>query len=186
MKSSYFLENDRFLDYLQKTHMYRETYASKEGIASVLLAIVSACYLVFAEHLVSGEVLSAALQTLLGIIIGGGFGLLGFLVGGLGILIGSISDKVISIVDKANKFESLLGIIFRFYYDGAALVILIGLGILDYMLLILPTSFNMIFLIVLALLTAYAFWYSLMLSVMLLGTSIRLLLLRHAINNQLK
>lgn len=145
MKSSDFYKNDRFMDYLFKTEVYKEAYKSKEGIVSIILAFICLMLILISVNFSAFSVVQNALFVLLGIILGGAFGLLGFLVGGLGILIGSISDEMISIIDKNNSFESLLAIVFRFYYDGAILAILILFCIFDYLILMLPFDVNFIF-----------------------------------------
>lgn len=179
MKSSDFEGNSRFKHFLEATRMYTEMYSSKEGIASILLALVCTVVVCTATHYSEFTDLQGSILTLLGIALGGAFGLLGFLVGGLGILIGSISDNMISVIDKKNKFEYLLAIVFRFYFDGAILLLLIFISIFDILFILMPFEVNWILLIFLSLTTSYLFWYALMLSVMLLGTSIRLLILRH-------
>jgi hypothetical protein len=179
MQSKDILSKDRFWNYLCTTGMYKELYSSKEGCISAFLAVATAIVLVSNAHFVSERMFTSTISSLLAIILGGGFGLLGFLVGGLGILIGSISDKMIDIIDRGKKFKALLDIVFRFYFNGAILAIFIFLGIVDYLVLMFPFSINCVAVFCLGLATSYFFWYALMLSVMLLGTSIRLMILRH-------
>lgn len=179
MQSKDILLNDRFSDYLRETRPYKEMYSSKEGITAIVLAVISASALTLNAHLVSADTFTNSVYILLSLTLGGTFGLLGFLVGGLGILIGSISDEMIDIIDKGRKFKSLLSIVFRFYFDGAVLAVFIFLGIIDYLLLMFPYPIFLWLIFTLGSLTAYFFWYSLMLSVMLLGSSIRIIILRH-------
>lgn len=183
MQSKDFLKKNRFLDYLKYSQMYKEMYSSKEGIISICFALITCVYISNLQNFVTVEKLSNIILTFLGFVLGGGFGLLGFLVGGLGILIGSISDDMISKIDANKKFLPLLKIMFRFYYDGAALVILIVLSVIDYAALLMPLSINLSLLTVMSFLTSYFFLYTLLLSMMLLGTSIRLLVLRHNISD---
>ena len=123
--------------------------------------------------------ISSKLTNILEVVLGGGFGLLGFLVGGMAIIVGSIEQSTITIIDKAGEYKSLLSIVFRFYYDGAIICFLIVISIMNYFLLMLPIEFNLVFLLILTFLNALPFFYSLMLSVMLLGTTIRLMNLNH-------
>ncbi|MFD1431881.1 hypothetical protein [Lacticaseibacillus yichunensis] len=181
MKSKDFLTENRFINYLIATKMYKEMYRSKEGIISILLAVITTGYYCYLSSVISADSLTEALNSLLSYVLGGGFGLLGFLVGGLGILIGSISDEMIEVIDNGGMFQSLLGIVFRFYFDGAILFGVITCCIVDLSLLLLPGSFSLVWFCIAGWITAYCFWYALMLSVMLLGTSIRLMVLRHSI-----
>lgn len=181
MTSKDFLKKDRFLDYLKATKMYKEILLSKEGAISLCFSIITCIYFFYLQKSIPSNELCNALFAILGIIISGGFGLLGFLVGGLGILIGSISDNMISLIDKNDKFVPLLGIIFRFYYDGTILAALIVICVIDYAFLLIPSALNVLLFSFMSIVTSYLFLYALLVSVMLLGTSIRLLLLRHSI-----
>ena len=73
MRSTDFLQNNRFKDYLVGTKMYRELYFSKEGIASIAFSSVVTIYLTCMVENISESHLREYLLTLLGIILGGGF-----------------------------------------------------------------------------------------------------------------
>ena len=175
----YFLEHDRLLDYLKASKTYREIYSSKEGFMSLILSCLITAYIIILVTNFPKLNITNKMMSVLGIILSGGFGLLGFLVGGMAIIVGSIDQSTITIIDKAGKYESLLSIVFRFYYDGLIIGILIIISIINYFLLMLPINFNLIFLGLLAFLNSFLFFYSLILSVMLLGTAIRLMNLNH-------
>jgi len=175
----YFLEHDRLLDYLKASKTYREIYSSKEGFMSLILSCLITAYIIILVTNFPKLNITNKMMSVLGIILSGGFGLLGFLVGGMAIIVGSIDQSTITIIDKAGKYKSLLSIVFRFYYDGLIIGILIIISIINYFLLMLPINFNLIFLGLLAFLNSFLFFYSLILSVMLLGTAIRLMNLNH-------
>ncbi len=175
----YYLEHDRFLDFLKAKKTYKEIYSSKEGKLSITLSFLITFYIL--ELVIDFPKLNITykLTNILGIILGGGFGLLGFLVGGMAIIVGSIDQSTITIIDKDGKYENLLSIIFRFYYDGVIIGLLIIISIINYFLLMLPLKFNLLLLFLLTFLNSDLFFYSLLLSVMLLGTAIRLMNLNH-------
>ncbi|WP_302804433.1 hypothetical protein [Schleiferilactobacillus harbinensis] len=180
MQSKDFFGKDRFWNILLETKMYKEAFSSKEGVMSILLSVATSTFFIVVVRGSSVGSFQSLMFPLIGILLGGGFGLLGFLVGGLGILVGSISDEMIDVIDRGEKFKYLLGIMFRFYYDGAILFFLISSCVLDYLaLMTLDKGINVWLVCGFAFVTSYFFWYSLMLSVMLLGTSIRLIILRH-------
>lgn len=175
----YFLEHDRLLDYLKASKTYREIYSSKEGILSLALSCIITAYILILVIGFPKLNITNKLTNVLEVILGGGFGLLGFLVGGMAIIVGSIDQSTITIIDKAGKYKSLLSIVFRFYYDGLIIGILIITGITNYFLLMLPLKFNLFFLGLFTFFNSFLFFYSLILSVMLLGTAIRLMNLNH-------
>ncbi|MEB3364931.1 hypothetical protein SDC49_26025 [Lactobacillus sp. R2/2] len=163
----------------QSKKTYKEIYSSKEGKLSITLSFLITFYIL--ELVIDFPKLNITykLTNILGIILGGGFGLLGFLVGGMAIIVGSIDQSTITIIDKDGKYENLLSIIFRFYYDGVIIGLLIIISIINYFLLMLPLKFNLLLLFLLTFLNSDLFFYSLLLSVMLLGTAIRLMNLNH-------
>ena len=141
----YYLEHDRFLDFLKAKKTYKEIYSSKEGKLSITLSFLITFYIL--ELVIDFPKLNITykLTNILGIILGGGFGLLGFLVGGMAIIVGSIDQSTITIIDKDGKYENLLSIIFRFYYDGVIIGLLIIISIINYFLLMLPLKFNLLY-----------------------------------------
>lgn len=180
----YFANNDRFIDYIRATKMYQEIWNSKEGIISVVVALIVSFFLIYIFAFIPKFNPTDNLLNILGIIIGGAFGLLGFLVGGMALIVGSISDEMIDIVDKGGQFKSLLSIIFRFYYDGVLIAMLIIVSFISYFMLMLPSVYNIILISILGFFNSFLFFYALILSVMLLGTSIRLMILRHSFSRK--
>lgn len=179
--SEYYTKHDRFFDFLKASEMYKGIYSSKEGIISLLLSIILSVYIYFLEKNFPKVNMTTNLTNILGIILSCSFGLLGFLVGGMAIITGSIDQETISIVDRAGKYRYLLGIVFQFYYDGFIIGALIIVSLINYFLLLLPFKFNMFWLTLLTFGNSYLFFYSLILSIMLLGTAIRLMNFRHMI-----
>lgn len=180
-KSKDFLTADRFLDYLKATGIYKELWKSKEGIISAVLAVFTMLFLGFIFTSIPKYNPTEDLLNILGIIVGGAFGLLGFLVGGMALIVGSISDDILDIIDSGEKFPALLSIVFRFYYDGAIIGLLILVSLVSYFMLMIPMSYSKLLVYFFGFINSYLFIYTLLLSVMLLGTSIRLMVLRHTL-----
>lgn len=180
-KSKDFLTADRFLDYLKATGIYKELWKSKEGIISAVLAVFTMLFLGFIFTSIPKYNPTEDLLNILGIIVGGAFGLLGFLVGGMALIVGSISDDILDIIDSGEKFPALLSIVFRFYYDGAIIGLLILVSLVSYFMLMIPMPYSKLLVYFFGFINSYLFIYTLLLSVMLLGASIRLMVLRHTL-----
>ena len=113
-------------------------------------------------------------------------GLLGFIIGGLALIVGSIGKKMMNVINSSGNFKELLGIIFRFYFIGSILGISIVINIFTYLIVLFPYCFNQWLSIVLVVINSYAFFFSLISSIMLMGSCIRLMTLQYAIEESQK
>lgn len=175
----YYLQHDRFINFLKSTKLYKGIYLSKEGIISLLFSSIVTAYIYFLISNFTKINITISLKEILRIILGGSFGMLGFLISGLAIITSCFDQKMISIIDKAQKYRHLLAIVFQFYYVGFIIGVLITISLLDYFLLFLPFKINIGWLILLTFINGYLFFYALIVTIMLLGTTIRLMNLRY-------
>ncbi len=116
-------------------------------------------------------------RAILSITLAGLFGLLGFLIGGLAILTGTLGNKVIKHINENRTIKNLISIIFNFYFAGAIAGLTIVLSLLAYLITYVNLPLNYVFFIVITLVVTHLTYFSLIYSVMLLGTCIRLFIL---------
>lgn len=104
-------------------------------------------------------------------------GLLGFIISGLAIISGTIGYKVTNQIIQQKKFQSLLSILFSFFYIGRFIAITIVLCILLYFILGMSIQFNIYLYGVMSLLLSYCLFFSIFFSVSLLGTCLNIFVL---------
>jgi len=182
-KIEFFFEKNRYIDFLKNTKTYKDIYFSKEALISFILAIISSGILFKVVSGVPTQGTSDMLVSLLSVLIGAIVGLLGFVIGGLALIVGSIGRKMIMIISEAEQFTELLSIVFRFYFIGSVLGVATIIHLMTYLILLLPYQFNLIFVAIFLFLNSYVFFFSLLSSIMLLGTCIRLMLLQYKFDN---
>ena len=101
-------------------------------------------------------------------------GLLGFLVSGLAIISGTISNKVTFEIDAEGKFNSLISILFSYYFVGAVIAGLVVIFIGTYFIISIEAPLYKFIYIILDLILSYGFFFVIFSSVSLLGTSINI------------
>jgi hypothetical protein len=185
-KIEYYYSKNSFFDFLKNTDTHKDLYWSKEAFFCLILSCF-VTYLLFSLISISPtEQTSEQLRNLLGILIGALVGLLGFVIGGLALIVGSIGKKMIDFISSKEQFSELLGIVFRFYYIGSILGAATVIHLVSYIVLLLPTNFNFVLSVIALFLNSYAFLFSLLSSIMLMGSCIKLMLLQYRINDILK
>lgn len=178
-----FIEANRFKDLLLATKKYEDLFWSKEAIVSCVLSLCTT-YLMFLMTESSDFIEN--ISNILSILIGGMFGLLGFIIGGLALIVGSIGFEIIKKINDLEKFNSLLSIIFMFYFVGAINGLAIVLLFFSYLTISLPLPFNLNIFLIATLFVSYICYFTLIYSVMLLGTCIRLMLLNYYYSNKIQ
>lgn len=178
-KIEYYYGKNRYVDFLLNTKTYRDIFWSKECLVSFIVSILIMLLFCLIPLNIYDHEFSQKLSDLLGILIGSIVGLLGFVIGGLALIVGSIGKKMIDKISNGNSITELLGIIFRFYYIGSILAFTVLIHILTYIILFYPYNFNVILTMCLIFLNSYLFIFSLVSSVMLMGSCIRLMILQY-------
>lgn len=176
----YFYKKNRYIDFLRNTNAYRDIYCSKEAAVSFILTVLTSLIIGCIIYLNPSAETSDKLIDLIGLLIGSIIGLLGFVIGGLALIVGSIGKRMISIIDENGKFTMLLSIIFRFYFIGSILGVATVIHLISYLVLLFPNEFNICLVVIFLLLNGYSFFFSLISSIMLMGSCIRLMLLQYS------
>lgn len=171
-----FYKKNSFIDMLLTSKKYKDLYWSKEAFISLLLSLITTALIFF---MTDAPNFIDKIFNVLSIIIGGMFGLLGFTIGGLALIVGSIGIEIIQKINKLNKFKSLLSIVFMFYFVGAITGVAIVLLFLSYLILCLPFAFDLHIFLVITFIDGYLCYFTLIYSVMLLGSCIRLMILNY-------
>ncbi|EGP4716674.1 hypothetical protein M4I74_01455 [Enterococcus faecium] len=177
-----FYSQNRYIDYLLSTETYKDLYRSKEAVISIILSSVLTLFVSMLIYLSPTIETNEQLISLLTLAVGSIVGLLGFIIGGLALIVGSIGKKMIGVINDSGNFIELLGIVFRFYFIGSVLGASVIIHIFTYLIILLPFDYNLILSIVMTFFNGYAFFFSLISSIMLMGSCIRLMLLQYALD----
>ncbi|MFV9833442.1 hypothetical protein [Bacillus stercoris] len=177
----YYYQNNRFFNILYSTKKYNDLWRSKEAFISLFLSFgvtLLLWFVLITSKSESGTFIEVA-RGLLPVILGGFFSLLGLTIGGLAIITGTIEEEIITKIREERKFESLISVIYNFYFCGALIGFSMVLSILAYLITYIELAFNMYLFWLGSLIFNYFVLFSIIYSVMLLGTCIRIFLLRY-------
>ncbi|MHB8125655.1 MAG: hypothetical protein ACYDEJ_08465 [Desulfitobacteriaceae bacterium] len=174
------MKNNKIKGRLSFTELYKLSFEKCpffnikrfEVFGSIICALISCIfgYLLIVTNMVDSITLitqNILLYTSMGLL-----GLLGFLVSGLAIISGTVSNKVASSIDAEGKFNSLISILFSYYFVGAVIAGFVAVFIGTYFLISLEVPLNKLMYIILDLILSYGFFFAIFSSVSLLGTSI--------------
>jgi MFS family permease len=123
--------------------------------------------------------LTEVLKNLLLYIGAGLISMLGFIISGLAIASGTISNKMAYQIDKKGRFDSILSILFSFYYIGRIIGILIASYFISYVFISVSLPLYNILYYVGGVILAYGFFFVIFYSVSLLETCINLFTLSY-------
>ncbi|MFC4411450.1 hypothetical protein ACFOZY_13565 [Chungangia koreensis] len=178
------LNFNRFHQLLFATKKYKDLISEKEAFFNFLLSI-GVLVLVHIFYNQSRQDFFNSVLTLIPVFIGGMFTILGLSLAGLAIVTATIGEKFITKLVKEKKLYSLIDIIFSFYFAGAIISLTIIILLLTYFIIMTVSYFNIVWFSVVSFINIYFTFFSLIYSVMLLGTCIRLLLVKYAIEKKL-
>ncbi|MUO32846.1 hypothetical protein [Enterococcus gallinarum] len=178
----YDVENQRLLPLIFSTNKFKDIYCSKEALISFVMSVIFTLFVSFVIK-TSSENPTDRILDLLGIQIGTLLGLLGFLIGGAALLTGSISIDMMKVIDKHQKFHQLLALLVPFYLLGVMVGISFFISVFIYLVVLTNFPFNFFMIFIFSLFNFYFLFYSLISSIMLLGTCIRIFILRYKIEN---
>ncbi|HAP4420333.1 TPA: hypothetical protein IUW16_000764 [Enterococcus faecalis] len=183
-KISFYISKNRYIDFLINTKTYKDLYSSKEALFSTFFAIIVILFINNIIFFNPQEETTERLLNFVGVLIGSVVGLLGFVIGGLALIVSSIGIELIETVDNANKFDSLMSIIFRFYFVGSVLGLTVIIQIITFLILLTSYDFNFWLTLVLVFFNSFFFIFSLIASIMLMGSCIRLMILQYKLKSQ--
>ena len=178
----YDVENQRLLPLIFSTNKFKDIYCSKEALISFVMSVIFTLFVSFVIK-TSSENPTDRILDLLGIQIGTLLGLLGFLIGGAALLTGSISIDMMKVIDKHQKFHQLLALLVPFYLLGVMVGISFFISVFIYLVVLTNFPFNFFMIFIFSLFNFYFLFYSLISSIMLLGTCIRFFILRYKFEN---
>lgn len=177
-------EESGFLRLNKSSKKWKELYNQPESRWSIFLSFIMSGILLIVYRNTSFNIFNEMLINIIGILIGSAVGLLGFIISGLAIFTGTITSKLIKNVDNDEKFASLMGILFSFYFIGAFIGISVILYIIIYFFLWSELIFELRLFMVMSLIVSYFFIFSILYSVSLLGTCLRLFLVSYKYSDE--
>lgn len=179
------LTYNRFQHYLISTKKYKHLFYGKGALFSFVISI----FITFAMHVIAKNNYGIAIEKsedLILVFISGLLTVLALSLTGLAIVTSTISDEVIDKIIEKNRLLNIISIFFNFYFAGFLIGSTIFLLTISYILINLPYTFSHTLFVVFVFFNSYLIFLSIIYSVMLLGTSIRVFLIKYAINNQIK
>lgn len=177
------LKYNRFQHLLIETRKYKDFFWSKEALFSLCIALIST----YLMKTVASSNLSRALEMaemLIPSFIGGMLTILALSLTGLAIVTSTLGEKFITIITKHGKLYSVLGILFNFYFAGFVIGITIVSLTFTYITMSISKPFNDLLYIILAFVNSYLVFFSVIYSIMLLGTCIRMFLVKYAVEKK--
>lgn len=167
----YFQYNSYF-SLLFKTKKYRELFYGHVAVISLMISLVLICIIAILYYNIAPEKISVVLGTVLLTAAAGLIGLLGFLITGVSLLAVLMTEKSLEALERKGIVESLVGVLFSFYFAGSVIGITIFMCIANYLILQFEMNFNSCGFFVMLILNTYFCAYSIMYSVALLGSCI--------------
>lgn len=172
----YYYKKNRFLSLFFDTKKYKDLFLSKEALGSFLISALMSL-LIYKVYNYSFEKWESLNETLINIMLPGLLGLLGFIIGGMAIMTGGFTKNVLKNINEENKFNNLINIMFEFYMCAALIGIAIVLLLIEIILLYTNFMANEILMILLTFVSSYIVIFTLIYSIMLTGTCLRVILL---------
>lgn len=164
----------RFFTLLLKTEKWKELYSQAESMASIVISMGFIVFVYFVYHNIEFNKFINMIMQIMQILIGAATGMLGFIISGLAIFTGTITDKLVKAIDSDEKIDGLVGILFSFYFIGAIIGFSILVYIVSYVLLWIDLPFALCPFFIISIVVSYLFTFSILYSVSLLGTCIRM------------
>lgn len=179
------LKYDRFHHFLFKTKKYRDLYWSKEALFSLTISLLVTWLFIVSAIYSIGESIKLA-SSIIPIFIGGMITILGLSLAGLAIVSSTLGDKFLTTLIIKGKLYSILSILFSFYFAGFIIGMSIVFLTFSYIILSFKVPFNLNLYIGLTFVNSYLVFFSIIYSVMLLGTCIRLVLIKYTVEKTIK
>lgn len=177
------LKYNRFQHLLVETRTYKDFYWSKEAFFSFCIALI----FTYLMKTVSSSDISGALEIaemLIPSFIGGMLTILALSLTGLAIVTSTLGEKFITIITRSGKLYSVLGILFNFYFAGFVIGITIVSLTFTYIIMGISKPYNDLLYSILVFMNSYLVFFSVIYSIMLLGTCIRMFLVKYAVEKK--
>ena len=168
-----FRKYNTFFSLLIKKKKYRELYSEHCAWVTIFLTLIFTIILSYI-YCRNSILFFENIKSLLLTFSSGMLGLLGVYITGLALMITVLSEDSLKILEKNDKIESLVGILYCFYFAGAIILLTIVDFILCYFLILTNISVYSIVIYFFILISNFLFFYSLSYTVALLGTCINI------------
>ena len=177
----YFLDNKKsgFFPLLKSTEKWKEFFVDKVSGIAFFVSIGMIFLFDYLYTTIDLESFNSLIQNLTNIIISALVGELGFIISGMAIFTGTITNKLVRNIDEDGKAESLIGILYSFYFVGAVIGIAIVLFIVMYGFSYSDIPVSRTAIIVSGGGLSYLFTWIIFYSVSLLGTCLKLFLVSY-------
>ena len=170
-----------FYDIKEENSIENKKYIwNKEILFALLISIIFTSVAIFIVIKDKNLIIDFS-NLILPVLIGGMFTILGLSLAGLAIVTSTLGESFISTLIKENKLYSLISIIFNFYFSGFLIGTTIIVLVFALITLKVPLNFSFFFFLLLFFLSTFLFIFSTIYAIMLLGTCIRLFLVKYAI-----
>lgn len=146
---------------------------------SVLFSVIFIVALLLLKNNNDISSLTEVLKNLTLYIGAGLISMLGFIISGLAIASGTISNKMTHEINKKGKFDSLVSILFSFYYIGKVIGIFVALYFISYLFISIDIDLVIWIYYLLGVVLSYGFFFIIFYSVSLLQTCINLFILSY-------
>ena len=171
---------------LKSTGKWKELFTQKESVVSAIVSIGIVLSLTHLFETISIESFNDLLLNLLSIAITTIIGLLGFIISGIAIFTGTITNKLVSNIESDEKAQSLIGILFSFYFIGAV----IGVTIIGYFFMYIfaysTISISSERIYIIGFLLSYLYIFSIFYSISLIGTCLKLFFVSYKYSDESK
>jgi len=174
------LKYNRFHQYLLATKKYTDLFWSKEAFLNFILTVFISSLLMKSAMYSELEAISLV-NSIIPVFIGGLLTILGLSLSGLAIVTATLGDKFLTTIIKAKKLDSLFSIIFNFYFAGFIIGLTVVILTISYVLLSFKTDFSLPTYFIFSFISIYLVFFSVIYSIMLLGTCIRLFLTKYTV-----
>lgn len=168
-----FKRYNTFLSLLLKTQKYKELYSEHCAWIAFAFTFIFSIILIYIFD-TNKIIFFENIKNLLLTFSSGMLGLLGVYITGLALMITVISEDSLKILEKNDKIESLVGILYCFYFAGAIILLTIVDFIMCYFLILTNIPVPSIVIYFLISISNFLFFYSLSYTVALLGTCINI------------
>lgn len=159
---------------LESTKKWKEIYNQAESKTAAVFAIIILIVLCINYYHTDFSVYIDLLKEITMFAIQSSVGLLGFIISGLAIFTGTITNKLVKNINSDKKADSLIGILFSFYFIGMIIAVSVAVYLIAYIFLNSNFMFSIIKLIISASICLYLYFFTIFYTVSLLGTCIRI------------
>lgn len=165
---------------LKSSEKYVELYKETEGIVSLWGSVLITCLICFVVYNMNSiDNITSLLSDLLINLSMALIGLLGVLISGIAIFTGTMTNKLVRKIESDNKSRQIVNILYSFYFISGIVGLTVVMFIIMYILVRSDFIFSFGALVIFSIICSYLFLFSVLYTVALCGTCIRLFLVSY-------